>query len=106
MKKTLTIALLSLSVLGLSACNSSSDKEPVVDDHNTDEHTAVADEVIASQRAALETNTDGKGFGPQSPRNIDDIYGESSIAFTAELPATEMNLCNIHFHKNAEHKGW
>ena len=65
----------------------------------------VADEIIAAQRAALAANTDGKGFGPQSPRDIDDIYGESAIAFTAQLPATEMNLCNIHFHKNAEHKG-
>ena len=109
MRNKSTIALIILATLGLSACNSDDDKtvdEQVVDEHATDEHrTAVADEVIAAQRAALETNTDGKGFGPQSPRDIDDLYGESPILFTAELSSEEMNLCNIHFHENAEHKG-
>ena len=106
MKKKLIIALLGLSVAGLSACNSDSAKKPVVVvDPKPEEHHSVKDEVIAAQRAALETNTDGKGYGPQSPRDIDDLYGESSIAFTAELPVEDMNLCNIHFHKNAEHKG-
>ena len=35
------------------------------------EHGMVADKVIAEQRAMLEKNTDGKGFGPQAPRDID-----------------------------------
>lgn len=97
MKNKLYIALFGLSTLGLSACNS----DTIIDNHDD----AIADEVIVAQRAALETNTNQKGFGPQSPRDIDDIYGENSIAFTANLPAEDMNLCNIHFHKNAEHKG-
>jgi hypothetical protein len=103
MKTKSTIALIMLSVLGLSACGSDNDtvSEVPVDGHDT----AVSDEIILAQRTALETNTDGKGFGPQSPRDIDDLYGKSPIAFTAKLPAEEMNLCNIHFHKNAEHKG-
>jgi len=66
---------------------------------------AVADEVISEQRAALETNTDGKGFGPQAPRDISLVVGENSISFDTAPAAAEMNLCNIHFHKNAEHKG-
>ncbi|MCI2282102.1 hypothetical protein L3081_00180 [Colwellia sp. MSW7] len=66
---------------------------------------AVSDGVIADQRTALETNTDGKGFGPQSPRDIDLIEGENTIAFDTAPLAAEMNLCNIHFHENAEHKG-
>ncbi|WP_159820605.1 delta-class carbonic anhydrase [Colwellia sp. 20A7] len=90
-KNILTLTLLTMTAsLSLSATAS--------DD-------AVSDEIIAAQRAALETNTDGKGFGPQSPRDIDLVAGENLIAFdTAPLPE-EMNLCNIHFHENAEHKG-
>ena len=65
----------------------------------------VSDEIIAAQRAVLETNTDGKGFGPQSPRDIDLVAGENQIAFDTAPSPEEMNLCNIHFHENAEHKG-
>lgn len=65
----------------------------------------VSDKVIAEQRANLAKNTEGKGFGPQSPRDIDTLEGENNIAFNAAPSHKEMNLCNIHFHKNAEHKG-
>ncbi|MEQ3515101.1 delta-class carbonic anhydrase [Pseudoalteromonas sp. BZB3] len=65
----------------------------------------VSDKVIADQRANLAKNTEGKGFGPQSPRDIDTLEGENNIAFNAAPSHKEMNLCNIHFHKNAEHKG-
>jgi hypothetical protein len=102
MKKKLIATIIGFSVLGLTACNSDSNEEHVVDEHETE---AVSDEIIAAQRVALETNTNEKGFGPQSPRDIDDLYGENSVAFTAALPTTDMNLCNIHFHENAEHKG-
>ncbi|MEZ9230496.1 delta-class carbonic anhydrase [Vibrio amylolyticus] len=68
-------------------------------------HAPVSDKVIAEQRKALAKNTDGKGFGPQSPRDIDNISGENSRLFSAAPTSTQMNLCNIHFHKNAEHKG-
>ncbi len=65
----------------------------------------VSDETIAEQRNALATNTGDAGFGPQSPRDIDTVEGNNNRAF-AEAPAfTAMNLCNIHFHENAEHKG-
>ncbi len=68
-------------------------------------HDNVSDSVIKKQRTMLEKNTDGKGFGPQSPRDIDTIEGSNDRAFSAAPAYTEMNLCNIHFHKNAEHKG-
>jgi len=68
-------------------------------------HDNVSDEVIAKQRAMLEKNTAGKGFGPQSPRDIDSIKGTNARIFGAAPAYTDMNLCNIHFHKNAEHKG-
>jgi hypothetical protein len=66
---------------------------------------AVSDEVISAQRAALEASTNGKGFGPQSPRDINTAMGENSISFDTAPSADAMNLCNIHFHENAEHRG-
>ncbi len=69
------------------------------------DHSVVADEVIANQRATLHRNTEGKGFGPQSPRDIDSASGSNTVAFGAAPEYSAMNLCNIHFHKNAEHKG-
>lgn len=68
-------------------------------------HGAADDSVIKNQRAALAKNTDGKGFGPQSPRDIDSKSGKNERSFNTSPAFTEMNLCNIHFHKNAEHKG-
>ncbi len=65
----------------------------------------VADHVIQQQRQRLALNTQGQGFGPQSPRDIDVLSGNNPILFNAAPPYTQMNLCNIHFHKNAEHKG-
>lgn len=65
----------------------------------------VSDDVISQHRAALEANTDGKGFGPQSPRDLNTLKGENKRKFGMQPASTEMNLCNIHFHKNAEHSG-
>lgn len=68
-------------------------------------HEEVSDDVISHQRHMLAHNTEGKGFGPQSPRDIDSASGINPVSFSAAPPHTQMNLCNIHFHKNAEHKG-
>lgn len=65
----------------------------------------VSDEVIKEQRLTLKENTQAKGFGPQSPRDLDQIVGNNQRKFSIAPAYTEMNLCNIHFHKNAEHKG-
>ncbi len=75
------------------------------DTHSEGHGAVVADAVIAEQRASLAMNTEGKGFGPQSPRDIDSLVGTDPVVFNAAPAYTEMNLCNIHFHKNAEHKG-
>lgn len=66
---------------------------------------SVADSVIAEDLAALALNTDGAGFGPQAPRDIDATAGKNDRAFGIAPPSDQMNLCNIHFHENAEHKG-
>ena len=74
-------------------------------DSHSGVHGMVSDEVISHQRENLEKNTDGKGFGPQAPRDIDSIVGNNTVLFSTAPEYTAMNLCNIHFHKNAEHKG-
>ncbi|WP_027259423.1 delta-class carbonic anhydrase [Leisingera aquimarina] len=66
---------------------------------------AVADSVIAEQRAALAAKTKGAGSGPQSPRDLDAAAGSNTRSFEAAPDYAEMNLCNIHFHENAEHRG-
>lgn len=71
----------------------------------SDAATSVGDDVIAAQRAALAASTDGAGFGPQSPRDISAVDGTNTRVFEAAPAYAEMNLCNIHFHENAEHKG-
>lgn len=66
---------------------------------------AVSDATIQDQRNALAQSSTGQGFGPQSPRDIDSISGSNTRLFGTAPEYTKMNLCNIHFHKNAEHKG-
>ncbi len=46
-----------------------------------------------------------ENFGPQTPRDISHKAGENKVTFSLAPEFPEMNLCNIHFHKNAEHKG-
>ena len=45
-----------------------------------------------------------KAAGPQTPRDIDSLSGENARIFSLAPSYEEMNLCNIHFHENAEHK--
>ncbi|MFT4959242.1 MAG: hypothetical protein ACI92Z_000315 [Paracoccaceae bacterium] len=45
------------------------------------------------------------GFGPQTPRDITDSRGTNSQSFPFAPPSSELNLCNLHTHTNAEHKG-
>jgi len=46
-----------------------------------------------------------EGFGPQTPRDISSVEGTNQRQFTLAPDSTAMNLCNIHTHTNAEHKG-
>jgi len=92
MKTNIITLAIATTLVSLTACAGSG-------------HNNVADNVIEKQRAMLEKNTAGKGFGPQSPRDIDAIKGSNTRIFGSAPAYKEMNLCNIHFHKNAEHKG-
>lgn len=46
-----------------------------------------------------------QGYGPQSPRDIQSTGGSNAISFVPAPAADKLNLCNIHTHTNAEHKG-
>lgn len=96
MKKSVFFGAMSVAVFSISAVAGQNVKVG---------HEAVSDKVIAEQRQQLAESTLNKGFGPQSPRDIDLLEGNNRNAF-AEAPAYQkMNLCNIHFHAGAEHKG-
>ncbi|MEF2070841.1 delta-class carbonic anhydrase [Consotaella aegiceratis] len=45
------------------------------------------------------------GYGPQTPRDIAMKAGKNPREFPLAPPASHLNLCNIHTHTNAEHKG-
>lgn len=42
--------------------------------------------------------------GPQSPRDLDRPEGENPVRYGKALPHADLRLCDIHFHRNAEHK--
>lgn len=45
------------------------------------------------------------GYGPQTPRDITSTGGTNSRVFEFAPRADALNLCNIHFHAQAEHRG-
>ncbi|MEP5730186.1 MAG: delta-class carbonic anhydrase [Sulfitobacter sp.] len=45
------------------------------------------------------------GYGPQSPRDISSNTGTNPQIFSEAPVVEKMNLCNIHYHRNAVHKG-
>ncbi len=104
-----TLLTATLSVALVTGCTNATqivDKAKSVVKTDANQSTdVVGDDVITAQRAALAAATDAAGFGPQAPRDIDSVAGNNSRAFEAAPAYTEMNLCNIHFHKSAEHKG-
>jgi len=46
-----------------------------------------------------------EGYGPQTPRDISSKAGSNAGTLTRAPSSEDMNLCNIHFHTQAEHKG-
>jgi hypothetical protein len=50
------------------------------------------------------TQTVCTGFGPQTPRDIDNPVGENNPDDSFAPGYNKLNLCNIHFHNGAEHK--
>ena len=73
--------------------------------HANESSENVPDSAIAEQRSILAIETSGAGYGPQSPRDIGSDAGSNPRVFEAAPSYRQMNLCNIHFHEGAEHKG-
>jgi hypothetical protein len=46
-----------------------------------------------------------EGYGPQSPRDIRAAEGANPQVFANTPALSDLNLCNIHFHIGAEHRG-
>ncbi len=46
-----------------------------------------------------------RNYGPQSPRDISNDAGTNPISFPVATDTRQMNLCDIHSHTLAEHKG-
>ncbi len=91
------MSLAVISLLGLSGCANTSS-------HMIDNHS-VANKLIAGQRAVLAASVVGHDVGAQAPRDIDFSNGNNTKT-TVRAPASDkMYLCDIHFHKSAEHKG-
>ena len=63
--------------------------------------------VVLALTAHADSHGDGLCLdaGPQTPRDISNGYGLNDVTFTIAPPSAEMNLCNIHTHTQAEHKG-
>jgi hypothetical protein len=87
------LALVSFIYLGSSQVVIASSGQGTTADH------------IAAQNTALEASTKDKGYGPQSPRDLSQKNGVNRRTFSMAPVAAKMNLCNIHFHESAEHKG-
>ncbi len=80
-------------VLLVSACSKSSDSE-----------TASGTEPEAKTATASVPDL-CLDSGPQTPRDISSKVGLNTVSFQKAPAASELNLCNIHTHTNAEHKG-
>lgn len=103
MKKYISVLLSIVSVFSVCATAAEDSAYESNDQDNTS--SVGATDALTQQREVLARNTRNKGFGPQSPRDIDDATGNNYRTFSHAPQYQKMNLCNIHFHKNAEHKG-
>lgn len=65
----------------------------------------VSDALVQGQQAELMKAAAAAHSGPQSPRDLANPKGSNKIVFSAAPSRTSMNLCNIHFHEAAEHRG-
>ena len=87
MRKTLlTLPILAIAIAGCA----------------TESTSVKSDTQTALKTSSPELCTD---MGPQTPRDIASLSGKNLMEFAMAPAASEMNLCNIHTHTNAEHKG-
>jgi len=58
----------------------------------------------SEEKKATHKDNQCVGAGPQSPRDISLTKGTNDVQFSSTPDYKDMNLCNVHFHRNAEHK--
>lgn len=90
------IVILSLAVTGLVACQGANETQGA----NEIKSDKASSEVTKHSSADL-----CQGMGPQTPRDISSVAGLNLDDFKMAPSSSSMNLCNIHTHTNAEHKG-
>lgn len=101
MKQTCKIALaLGSAAILLGACSTEKTTAKAKADRITAQNEHVTEELTKAGGQPL-----CLASGPQTPRDISNITGKNTVMFEMAPPASEMNLCNIHTHTNAEHKG-
>ena len=93
------------AVLAFTGCENGINGYTQDVDHYVGNPDEVSDEFIAEQRRLLAESAEGQNAGPQSPRDIDNREGNNTVQFETAPSYTKMYLCDIHFHKSAEHKG-
>ena len=94
----LSFALMALVALMLFGCGGDPAEEAAPAPEPAEEAAPVADAASADGDLCLD-------MGPQTPRDISSKEGSNPVTFPFAPAASEMNLCNIHTHTNAEHKG-
>jgi len=92
-----SILALTAATLTLAACSA----DPKVEKRDAPE---AVKEVIKETVEASKTDL-CVTMGPQTPRDIASVSGKNLMDFAMAPASSEMNLCNIHTHTNAEHKG-
>ena len=94
-----TMISLLLTSLLLIACGGGTAEDP------QDAGTPAEDSSQTGSVAVAEETELCLDMGPQTPRDISSVKGSNATTFAMAPAATAMNLCNIHTHTNAEHKG-
>ncbi len=86
-----TTLILGIAALALAACKT--DPTAKIENTKTDSLAMSADGPLCTT------------MGPQTPRDISSKMGLNTTMFDMAPASAAMNLCNIHTHTNAEHKG-
>lgn len=102
MSKLLFLAPVSLLVL--AACTSDPSTPEAATPEADAAPEAIVEAEIAEEALPMEEAALCEGFGPQTPRDISLTSGTNDVLFGLAPPATELNLCNVHTHTQAEHK--
>lgn len=101
-----TTLILGVSALLLTACSAAKDASDTASDaaHKAADVSTDTAKEVADVKTAMSDDL-CVDMGPQTPRDISSATGLNNVTFPMAPASTEMNLCNIHTHTNAEHKG-